>query len=107
SVTGNVGIGTDTPASRLSVEQTIAGTAGSAQALVDFNLTVSPSGAQSAGAERDALIAWTTVPGGNTQMVREIRGLNAGAENYGTGSIEDIWGFNGWAYNAGDATVER
>lgn len=70
-----------------------------------FDTYVEPSAAQAVGTRRVGLAGYSTISNTNTNQVRQVTAMEGGAENYGTGAIETLFGLVGWGYNAANATI--
>jgi hypothetical protein len=103
---GNVGIGTTTPNSKLTVED-INTSVDDYRFLFDTYLEFSPV--------TDETISWDNkitstrnlirIPATNSKRVSQAVGGILTAENFGTGEIWRILGSDSWAYNVGNATI--
>jgi predicted heme/steroid binding protein len=70
------------------------------QSAAEVDLVVKPTAAQATGAVRIGQEAWSKVDSTNTYSIGTVRGTEGDAENYGSGSVTNLTGSVGWAYNA-------
>jgi hypothetical protein len=98
---GNVGIGTTTPTSRVSITDSINPTPTARAQTIEANTSVSPTANESfnPASRRLSTLAYIHVPATSTKSVSSLKGVIGAVENFGSANVGRIEGINGWAWH--------